>query len=233
MTTVLVSGASSGVGAAVARRFVCAGCRVIGLGRDAARLSALEGVETHAVDLRDRAALAEIAREPIDILINNAGIMPPLGPLQAMDQGDIDATIEINFTAQVALTRLIVPQMVARQSGHIFFTGSTAGHAAFPNLAVYSATKAALSGFAQALRLDLSAHGVRVTEIVAGRIESGLYRDILPEQTRAAMYAGGLAVQPEDVAQMVFAAHSLPPNVDVARFDIVPTRQSLPTGEKK
>lgn len=237
MSIVLVSGASSGVGAAIAARFSSAGHQVLALGRDAARLAQLAelpGVTTHAVDMRDREALAEIVKsQPIDVLVNNAGMMPPLGPFQDADQEAIDAAIEVNFTAQVALTRLVVPGMVARGAGHVFFTGSTAGHASFPNLAIYGATKAALGSFAQALRLDLSASGVRVTEIVAGRIESGLYRDVLSEDARKAMYAGGTAVQPEDVAAMVSAVLDLPQGVNVARFDILPTRQTVATGTNK
>jgi NADP-dependent 3-hydroxy acid dehydrogenase YdfG len=97
-------------------------------------------------------------------------------------------------------------------------------------MAVYCATKAALSGFAQALRLDLADHGVRVTEIVAGRIESNLYRGLLPEEQRKAMYAGGVAVQPSDVASMVRAILELPHTVDVSRFDILPARHVSPVG---
>ena len=86
------------------------------------------------------------------------------------------------------------------------------------------------------LRLDLSAAGVRVTEIVAGRVESPLYKDVLPAEARAAMYAGQTAVRPEDVAAMVLAVLNLPPHVDVARFDILPTRQpvspQVPAAEK-
>lgn len=237
MSRVLVTGASSGVGAAIVVRFAKTGHRVIALGRNAMRLQDLEeagDVVIRALDIRDRAALAALVEEEqVDVLVNNAGMMPPLGAFHEADQAALDEVIAVNFTAQVALTRLVVPGMVARGGGHVFFTGSTAGHAAFPNLAAYSATKAALGGFAQALRLDLAPHGVRVTEIVAGRIETGLYRDILSAEARAAMYAGNAAVQPEDVAAMVAAVHDLPPHVDVARFDILPTRQGVATGNQK
>src|SRR5690606_36268244 len=131
----------------------------------------------------------------------------------------------VNLTAVLQLTRMIAPGMRQRGRGHIFFTGSTAGHAPFPNLAVYCATKAAIGGFAQALRLDIAPHGVRVTEIVAGRVESGLYKDLLSEEARAAVYAGNSAVQPQDVAAMVLSIWKLPQAVDVARFDIFPTHQ--------
>ena len=125
---------------------------------------------------------------------------------------------------------VVAPGMRARGRGHIFVTGSTAGHAAFAHYAVYCATKAAIGGFAQALRLDMAPAGVRVTEIVAGRVETGLYKGLLGEEARAAMYAGNSAVQPEDVAAMVLAVHGLPASVDVARFDILPTHQATATG---
>ena len=120
--------------------------------------------------------------------------------------------------------------MRTRGKGHIFFTGSVAGHAPFANMAVYCATKAAIGGFAQALRLELAPFGPRVTEIVAGRVETTLYKDILPPEERAAMYAGGTAVQPADVAAMVMAVLALPPNVDVARFDILPLNPASVSG---
>jgi NADP-dependent 3-hydroxy acid dehydrogenase YdfG len=116
--------------------------------------------------------------------------------------------------------------MRARRSGHIVFTGSSAGHAPSPNFAVYAATKAGISGFAASLRADLSPYGVRVTEIVPGRVETQLYKDIVDAETREAMYAGNVAVQPSDVADMVVALLALPPSADVTRMDIMPT---LPT----
>jgi NADP-dependent 3-hydroxy acid dehydrogenase YdfG len=109
-----------------------------------------------AVDVTDRDAMESIVKDlHIDVLINNAGIMPPLANFADMDISDIDATLEVNLSAAILLTRLVVPQMRERQSGHVVFTGSSAAHTAFPNVAVYSATKAALSGFAAALRADL------------------------------------------------------------------------------
>jgi len=149
-----------------------------------------------------------------------------------MKISDIDATLEVNLSAAILLTRLVVPQMRERQSGHILFTGSSAAHAPFPNVAVYSATKAALSGFAASLRADLSPFGIRVTEIVPGRVETQLYKNILDPETRAAMYAGNVAVQPEDVAKMVVALLELPAWADVTRFDIMPTRPTTPSGSK-
>lgn len=236
MDTALVTGASSGIGAAMARRLAADGHAVLALGRNPDRMAALEGIANLrplACDITDRAALAAaLEGVAIDILVNNAGIMPPLAPFHAADQEDLDRAIAVNLTAQIALTRLVVPGMVARGRGHVVFTGSTAGHAPFANLAAYCATKAGLGGFAQALRLDLAPHGVRVTEIVAGRIETGLYRDILPDAARARMYEGGTAVQPEDVAVTLATVLALPAHATVARFDILPTRQGTASGDR-
>ena len=102
----------------------------------------------------------------------------------------------------------------------------------FANIALYSATKAAIAGFAASLRADLSPYGIRVTEIVAGRVETQLYKDILDKKARAAMYAAKTAVQPEDVARMVVAVLGLPSWADVTRFDIMPTHPVTPSGSK-
>lgn len=236
MKQALVTGATGGIGRTITLALRDAGYHVAALGRDAdalADLSREKGVTAVQVDLADRDALrAAVAGLAPDVLVNNAGMMPPLVPFADMTESDMDRTITTNLTAVLALTRMIAPGMRDRGRGHIFFTGSTAGHAPFANLAVYAATKAAICGFAGSLRLDMAPSGVRVTEIVAGRVETGLYRDILPEDQRAAMYAGGQAVQPQDVAAMVMAVLALPPHVDVARFDILPTHQATATGAK-
>src|SRR3990167_4076663 len=163
MAQAVVTGATSGIGQAIALALQAAGHEVIALGRNRAALAALTaaGLRGIAVDVTDAAAL----------------------------------------------------------------DGALAGRA--PGIL---ATKAAVGGFAQALRLDMAPHGVRVTEIVAGRVETGLYKDLLSPEARAAMYAGHSAVQPQDVAAMVLAVLALPQSVDVARFDILPTHQATATG---
>jgi len=213
-----------------------AGYEVYAAGRNQAALKDLQaerpGIIPIAVDVTDREALEPVlAGLTIDVLINNAGIMPPLGNFADMEIADIDATLEVNLSAVILLTRLVVPRMRERQSGHIFFTGSVAGHAAFSNIAVYSATKAGIAGFAAALRADLSPSGIRVTEIAAGRVETQLYDDILDTNARAAMYASKV-VQPDDVARMVVAVLALPAWADVTRFDIMPTWPTSPSGTK-
>lgn len=236
MTQALVTGATSGIGRAIALALRDTGHDVVAVGRDRDALAALgrEGLTPLPLDLGDRAAVRQALRglEP-DVLVNNAGIMPPLVPFCDLDEEAMDQAVAVNLGSVLTVTRAVAPGMRARGRGHIFFTGSTAGHAPFANLAVYCATKAAVGGFAQALRLDMAPHGVRVTEIVAGRVETGLYRALLPDEARAAMYADGSAVQPADVAAMVLAVLRLPQAVDVARFDILPTRQATGTGAQK
>lgn len=234
VTTVLITGATSGIGRAMAIALSHTGYEVYAIGRSETALEKLRAEEPAivpiAVDVTDREALDAVLTDlHVDVLINNAGMMPPLGNFADMKVSDIDATLEVNLSAAIVLTRMVVPQMRARQSGHILFTSSSAAHAAFPNVAVYSATKAAISGFAAALRADLSPCGIRVTEIVPGRVETQLYNDILDAKSREAMYAGNLSVQPEDVAKMVVALLALPAAADVTRFDIMPTRPVPPS----
>lgn len=236
MAQAVVTGATSGIGQAIALALQAAGHEVIALGRNRAALAALTaaGLRGIAVDVTDAAALdGALAGLAPDILVNNAGMMPPVRHFCDAEAGDIDLALAVNLGAVLKLTRALAPGMRARGRGHIFFTGSTAGHAPFANMAVYCATKAAVGGFAQALRLDMAPHGVRVTEIVAGRVETGLYKDLLSPEARAAMYAGHSAVQPQDVAAMVLAVLALPQSVDVARFDILPTHQATATGAPK
>ncbi|MBV8183956.1 MAG: SDR family oxidoreductase [Hyphomicrobiales bacterium] len=237
MTTAFITGATSGIGRAMALELSKAGYEVFAIGRNKAALAKLRtsqgAITPVALDVTDRKALAAAVKDlQIDVLINNAGMMPPLGNFTDMSINDIEATLELNLNAAIVLTRLVVPQMRERSAGHIMFTGSIAAHAAFSNIAVYSATKAAIAGFAASLRADLSPYGIRVTEIVAGRVETPLYNDILDEKARAAMYAGNVAVQPEDVAKMVVAVLALPNRADVTRFDIMPTRPVSPSGTR-
>jgi 3-hydroxy acid dehydrogenase / malonic semialdehyde reductase len=237
METALVTGATSGIGRAIAVALARSGRRVLAVGRQAdslARLAEVPNIVPTPLDILDRFALGERLRsETIDILVNNAGMMPPLAPFDESAIESMDAAIAVNLTAGIVLTRLVAPGMRERQRGHVFFTGSTAGHAAFPNLAVYGATNAGIAAFAEGLRLDMAPHGIRVTEIVAGRTETNLYKSLLSDEARAAMYAGGTAVQSKDIADMVLAALSLPKTANVSRFDIVPTRQATPTGAAK
>lgn len=137
MRQALVTGATSGIGRAIAVALVGAGHEVVALGRQAAALAELErehGIRGLAMDVADREALrAAVAGLAPDILVNNAGMMPPLAHFCDTDEADIERALAVNVGAVLALTRMVGPGMRARGRGHIFFTGSTAGHAAFPH----------------------------------------------------------------------------------------------------
>lgn len=237
MQTALVTGATSGIGQAIALALAKAGYQVLAVGRNReslAGLGATANIRTIEADLTDLAAMrAVLGSVEIDVLVNNAGIMPPVVPFDELPAPEIERAIAVNLTAAIGLTSLVVPGMRDRKRGHIFFTGSTAGHAVFPRFALYSATKAAIGAFADGLRVDLSPHRIRVTEIVAGRTETNLYKALLNDEMRQAMYANGSAVQPKDIADMVVAALALPAHATVARMDVVPTWQATATGAVK
>lgn len=225
MVTALVTGGSSGIGRAISERLAADGTEVIAVGRSPERVAevdALAGVTGIALDITDHDAVAEaIGDRAIDVLVCNAGIVEPLGPVHEASASDAVRAVDVNLTAHVALVHRVLPRMVTAGSGHVLVTGSTAGHTPVAGMAVYAATKAALGMFAQSLRLEVAPLGVRVTELVVGRTETDLYRDALSADGRAAMYDGTF-VQPTDVAATVAAVLAAPPHVDIARVDVVP-----------
>lgn len=226
MTDVLVTGATSGIGRAMAETLHATGYKVLALGRNAKALAELAagGIETLALDLSDPKALDTLRDRPVDVLINNAGVMPKPGPFVGTTEAEIDDTLAVNLASVLHLTQAIVPGMISRGAGHVVFTGSTAAHAPGVNFAVYAASKAGIAAVATALRAELSPHGIRVTELVPGRVETGLYTAILPEAARGDMYANGNSLQPQDLADALLAVLSLPARASVTRLDILPTR---------
>ncbi len=230
--TALVTGASSGIGRAVAAALADAGVRVLALGRDAAALAALHtvcGATPVAADVRDRAAMAAIfAANDIDLLVNNAGLLLARGPFQGSDPDAIDGMVAVNFAAPLHLARLALPRMIAAKRGHLVFIGSSAGRTPHPDLAVYGATKAAIGHFCDSLRGDLLGTGVRVTEIAPGRVRSKLYRDTIGlDAVDAELYDGRAPIEPEDVAALLLTVLAAPAHVDVSRMEVFPTTQAI------
>ena len=229
--TALVTGASRGIGEAVVRALRSRDLEVHAVALDdddLRRVAAETGAIEHGLDLRDVAALEDAVRGiPFDIVVNNAGVLPQLAPFAATTAASIDLLIDVNVRAVLHATRIVLPGMIARDRGHLFFVGSMAARHPTPNTAVYSATKAALHAFAEGLRHDLLGTGIRVTVLIPGRVQTRLYDGIFGgnDEATAALYEDIDAVQPADVAAVVTAALDLPQNVDLTAIEILPTQQ--------
>jgi NADP-dependent 3-hydroxy acid dehydrogenase YdfG len=229
--TALVTGASSGIGRAIAQRLVKDGLHVYALGRDAEALDALAtecNVTPIAIDLQDTTPLRDLfERTEIDVVVNNAGLLPALAKFAESELADIERMIDINLRAPLNLAHMALAGMIKRKRGHLFFIGSSAGRFPHPNTAVYGATKAGISMFCDSLRCDLLGTKVRVTEVAPGRVQTSLYRTALgPEGANEKLYDAYRSIQPENIAELIATALSLPDAVDVSRMEVFPTDQA-------
>jgi 3-hydroxy acid dehydrogenase / malonic semialdehyde reductase len=238
--TVLVTGASSGFGAAVARRFAADGARVIVAARRADRVQDLADefgptVLPLTLDVRDRAEVAaaiealpaEFAH--VDLLVNNAGLALGLNPAQDADLDDWDQMIDTNCKGLVYCTRAILPGMVARGRGHVINLGSVAGTYPYPGGNVYGGTKAFVHQFSLDLRSDLHGTGVRVTCVEPGMAETefSLVRFGGDQDKAGAVYAGMDPLTPDDIAESIYWAATLPGHVNVNTIELMATSQSF------
>jgi 3-hydroxy acid dehydrogenase/malonic semialdehyde reductase len=240
--TVLITGASSGFGAAIARRFAARGDRVIAAARRAERLAALADelgpdlLLPLTLDVRDRAEVERTAAAlppafaEVDILVNNAGLALGLEPAAEADIDQWEQMIQTNCTGLVYLTRAILPQMVARGRGHVINLGSIAGTYPYPGGNVYGATKAFVHQFSLNLRADLHGTGVRVTCVEPGLAGGTEFSDVRfggDRDKAAAVYAGTQPLTADDIAAAVEWAASQPPHVNVNVIELMPVSQSF------
>jgi 3-hydroxy acid dehydrogenase/malonic semialdehyde reductase len=238
--TVFVTGASSGFGAAVARRFATDGARVIVAARRADRVKDLAdefgpSVLPLTLDVRSRdevaAAIEALPAEfaDIDLLVNNAGLALGLNPAQDADLDDWDQMIDTNCKGLVYCTRAILPGMVARGRGHVINLGSVAGTYPYPGGNVYGGTKAFVHQFSLDLRSDLHGTRVRVTCVEPGMAETefSLVRFGGDQGKADGVYAGMEALTPDDVAESIHWAATLPPHVNVNTIELMATSQSF------
>jgi short-subunit dehydrogenase len=201
--TVMITGATGGLGHAIARGFAARGAKLILTGRRAEVLEPLAaelGATAVSCDLADRGAVKQLAAQAaeIDVLVANAAL-PASGALDALDQAEIDKMIEVNLRAPIALARALAPAMSARRSGHMVFVSSLSGKAAAPASSIYSATKFGLRGFALGLREDLRRDGVGVSVVLPGFIrDAGMFAD-----TGVSLRAGVGTRSPQDVVDAV------------------------------
>ncbi len=231
----LVTGATSGIGRAIVLALRDAGLQVIAVGRSPDALQALAdepGITTVEADVRDAKGLkAALQGRVIDVLVNNAGVLSTRAAFQDIDEAEIDNMLDINLKAPLHLARQLLPGMIERGRGHLFFIGSSAGRAPHPGAAVYGASKAGVSLFCDALRCDLLGTGLRVTEIAPGRVQTQLYKAAMGMQAAGSeLYDGYESIQPEDIAQLLLAALNMPRQVDVSRLEVFPTAQAVGGG---
>jgi 3-hydroxy acid dehydrogenase / malonic semialdehyde reductase len=238
---VLITGASSGFGAEMARKFVESGHSVIATGRRKERLESL------AVELGDKllpleldvtskvsidAALAALPAgwQQIDVLINNAGLALGTEPAQNAALEEWETMIDTNCKGLVTMTRRLLPAMVARGCGLIINIGSTAGAYPYPGGNVYGATKAFVDQFTLNLRADLVGTGVRATNIAPGLVGGTEFSNVRMRGNDAAaakVYEGTVALNPADIAETAFWIATLPPHVNINYIEMMPTCQGF------
>ncbi|MFN2471300.1 MAG: SDR family NAD(P)-dependent oxidoreductase [Gaiellaceae bacterium] len=231
--TAIVTGASSGIGAATVRALAAEGVRVAAGARRVDRLRGLGGaVLGLSLDVTDPDSAREFVEEAIgslrglDILVNNAGLALGRNPFSESTEEDEQAVLETNVAGLLRMTRLCLPHL--RDGGHIVNIGSVAGRHAYPNGAVYVASKFAVRGFTYALREDLLGRPIRITTVDPGLVETDFSRVRFrgDEEQASAVYAGVEALLPEDIAECIVFALTRPPHVNVDELVVKALAQS-------
>lgn len=244
--TVLVTGASAGIGQATATHFFGAGCRVIVAARRKAKLQAFldsYGEKCLAVelDVRDRETVEHTlgnlpgSWKDIDILVNNAGLSRGLDPLHQGNPDGWDEMIDTNIKGLLYVSRTIIPGMVSRGKGHIINVGSIAGREVYPKGNVYCATKHAVDAITKGMRLDLVDSPVRVSTVDPGLVETEFSQvRFYGDSDRAnTVYQGYQPLSPDDIAETILWIATRPPHVDIAEVLILPTAQASSTSVHK
>ncbi|PKU25617.1 SDR family NAD(P)-dependent oxidoreductase [Telmatospirillum siberiense] len=238
--TIFITGATSGFGAAAARRFAGDGARLVLLGRRADRLEALKSelkvpVHVLALDIRDREAVTEaFATLPkdfaqIDVLLNNAGLAVGLEMAPKTDLDDWDAMVDTNIKGLMYCTRSALPGMVERKRGHIINMGSVAGTYPYPGGNVYGGTKAFVEQFSLNLRAELLGSKVRVTNIKPGMCETefSVVRFRGDASKADNVYAGMKPLSADDIAECIHWVAALPAHMNINELEIMPVDQAF------
>ena len=239
---VLITGATSGIGLACARKFAENGDRLILTGRNEQRLDEIRkeltekgrDVLTLAFDVRDREqatkSIEELPAEwrGIDVLVNNAGLALGLEPEYEGNLDDWETMIDTNVKGLLTMTRLVVPGMVERNRGHIINVGSVAGDAAYAGGNVYCATKAAVKALSDGLRIDVANTAVRVTNLKPGLVETNFsnVRFHGDNERAATVYKGIKPLTGDDIADIAVFAANAPEHVQIAEVLILATHQA-------
>ena len=236
--TAMITGATAGIGAACARLFAHNGWRVVGTGRRGDRLRQLQEELGQAflpleVDMRNVPSLQELSglEAPwgdIDLLINNAGLAPPMADLQDAEWEHLETVLQTNISGLVALTNALLPKLISRKGG-IVNLSSVAGSYPYRGGAVYGGTKAFVRQFSLALRCDLAGTGVRVTSIEPGMAETEftLVRTGGDQDASDKLYSNMDPMTAEDLAETIWWVATLPPHLNINTLELMPTTQSF------
>jgi len=236
---VLITGASSGFGEAMARKFVANGHRVIATARRADRLEALHkelgaNLLPVAMDVTDRASVTQVLTKlpiewtPIDVLVNNAGLALGTEAAQQCSLDEWSTMIDTNAKGLVTVTHAVLPDMVARNTGLIINIGSVAGNTPYPGGNVYGATKAFVEQFTRNLRADLAGTGVRASNIAPGLCsgsEFSLVRYRGNGDAAAKVYEGTEPLTAENIAETAYWIATQPAHINIVQIEMMPTCQ--------
>ena len=244
MRIVLITGATSGIGAATARLLAQHHYKLILCGRRSERLAELKkeldektAVTTLSFDVRNQQAVTEAidslpeSWRNISVLINNAGNAHGLAPIQSGDTADWDAMMDINVKGLLYVSKAVLPLMIGNPDGHIINIGSIAGKEVYPQGNVYCASKFAVDALTNGMRMDLNQHKIKVTGIHPGLVQTefALVRFKGDEQRAANVYQGMKPLTGADIADLILFALSRPAHVQIADMVIFPTAQASST----
>lgn len=234
---VVITGASVGIGASIARRFAKAGSHLVLLARRKEKLEEIKnelGGKTtlFELDVTSRPEVERIFKEigPIDVLVNNAGVALGLDRAQEADLHEWEKCIDVNIKGLIYCTHTALPGMVTRNKGHIINIGSTAGTYPYPGGNVYCGTKAFVEQFSLSLRSDLLGTQVRVSCIepgLTGGTEFSKVRFRGDESRVKSIYEKTQPLQPEDIAEVVYFCTTLPPHVNINTIEMMPVCQAF------
>lgn len=238
---ICITGATSGIGEACAKRFAKEGAKLIITGRRNERLEKLAQklkpakVQALNVDVRNFDAMQKafeslpLEYSQIDVLVNNAGLALGLGAFETQPLEDLEQMVDTNIKGLMYATKLVLPGMIERDSGHIINIGSTAGQWPYPGGNAYGGTKAFVKQFSLNLRADLLGKHIRVTDLAPGMTETefSLVRFHGDEKKSDEVYSNIKALQPEDIAETIHWIVSLPPHVNVNRIELMPVMQAF------
>lgn len=244
--TILITGASSGIGESCANKFASQGWDLVLVARNGAKLEKLKReiestyqvtVTIFPLDVRNREELTRNIESwyerggVIDVLVNNAGLVLGVDKEHEGNPDEWDVMIDTNIKGLLAVTRCVVPHMVERGSGHVVNIGSIAGDGAYPGGSVYCATKAAVKALSDGLRIDLVDTPLRVTNVKPGMVETNfsVVRFRGDKQAADNVYNGLKPLTGEDIAECVYFAVAAPPHVQIAELLVMPTAQATGT----